>query len=87
MSLIFWGTIILFAVTLIFYGVFFSLIYYWHQKKITYVVVPLIFTFEFFLVAFLVIGLGLILLNYFPDIIGLFVSGGDFIFNFNQLYR
>ena len=69
MSYLFWGIIILFAVTLIYYAVFFGLIYYWHVKRASYVVVPLIFTFEFFLTAFLVIMLVLIVLNYFPVVL------------------
>ncbi|MSU60564.1 MAG: hypothetical protein EXS52_01455 [Candidatus Staskawiczbacteria bacterium] len=69
MLYLFLGTIILFSVTLIFYIVFFSLIYYWHVKRISYVVVPLIFTFEFFLVAFFVVALGLIVANYFPVVL------------------
>lgn len=68
MDYLFWGTIILFAATLIYYIVFFSLIYYWHLKKATVLVVPLIFTFEFFLIAFLVIAAGVIALNYFPAV-------------------
>lgn len=74
MLYLFWGTIILFLATLIFYIVFFSLIYYWHLKKITYVVVPLIFTFEFFLTAFLVVALVLIVLNYAPVIWEIFTT-------------
>lgn len=66
MQYLLWGVLILFGATLIYYIVFFSLIYYWHLKRITYVIVPLIFTFEFFLLAFLVVGLGLIVANYFP---------------------
>lgn len=68
MLYLFWGVVILFGSTLIFYIVFFSLIYYWHLKKRTVVIVPLIFTFEFFLIAFLVVMLGLIVLNYFPTV-------------------
>ena len=69
MEYLFWGIIILFSATLIFYMVFVSLIYYWHVKKTTVVVVPLIFTFEFFIRAFLVVALVVLLLNYLPSII------------------
>ena len=65
MSVIAWGTIILFACTLIFYIVFFSLIYYWHERKVSVVVVPLIFTFEFFIVGFLAFAAIVIALSYF----------------------
>jgi hypothetical protein len=68
MSYLFWAIIILFAATLIFYIVMFSLIYYWHLKKITLLVVPLLFTFEFFIVAFLAISIILLIFNYLPDI-------------------
>ena len=74
MSYLFWGTIILLSATLIFYLVFFGLIYYWHLRKETLIVVPLIFTFEFFLTAFLVVSLGVILLNYFPSAWSFIVS-------------
>ena len=68
MLYIFWGIVTLFAATLIFYIVFLSLIYYWHLKSVTYVVVPLIFTFEFFLAAFLVITLVVLAIHYVPVI-------------------
>ena len=74
MLYLFWGAVILFSATFIFYVVFFSLIYYWHLKRTTLIVVPLIFTFEFFIIAFLVISLVLIVLNYFPIIAGLFIK-------------
>jgi len=71
MSYIFWGTIILLIATLIYYIVFLSLVYYWHEKKITYVIVPLLYTFEFFIVAFLIVALICIVLQYLPEMIQL----------------
>lgn len=61
--------IILFALTAIYYIVFFSLIYYWHLKKTSFVVVPMIFTFEFFLIGFLIVAIAAIAVNYMPYLI------------------
>ena len=58
--------IILFIATAIFYIVFFSFIYYWHLKKISYVVVPAIFTFQFFAIGFLVVVILALAINYVP---------------------
>jgi hypothetical protein len=58
--------IILFIATAIFYIVFFSFIYYWHLKKISYVVVPAIFTFQFFVVGFLIVVILALAINYLP---------------------
>ena len=58
--------VILFIATAIFYVVFFSLIYYWHLKKTSYVVVPFIFTFEFFIIGFLIVAIITIVVKYFP---------------------
>ena len=63
------GIITLFAVTAIFYIVLFSFIYYWHLKKITYAVVPMVFTFEFFIKCFLIVAAVSIVLNYLPYLI------------------
>ncbi len=65
----FWGSIILFVSTLIFYVVFLSLMYYWHEKQITFVVAPLLFAFDFFLIAFLIMAIIVIFLQYLPDIL------------------
>ena len=70
----FWGLIILLAVNLIYYIVFFSLIFYWHDRKTSFVVVPIIFTFEFFLVTFLVFVAVELILNYFTEISTLFLT-------------
>ena len=72
MSYFFIGINILFVATLIFYVVFFSLVYYWHDKKTTFVIVPLIFTFEFFLIGFLIVSIVSILLEYLPQSINTF---------------
>ncbi|MBI1866165.1 MAG: hypothetical protein HY005_01080 [Candidatus Staskawiczbacteria bacterium] len=68
MSYFFIGINILFIATLIFYIVFFSLVYYWHEKKTTFVAVPLLYTFEFFLAGFLIVSIISILLEYAPKI-------------------
>jgi len=72
MSYFFIGVNILFFATLLFYIVFFSLVYYWHVKKTSFVVVPIIFTFEFFLIGFLILSIVLILIEYVPKILILF---------------
>jgi len=63
------GLIVLFVMTAIFYIVFFSFIYYWSLKKITFVVVPFIFTFEFLIIGFLIISVVSIILNYLPELV------------------
>lgn len=63
------GLIVLFVMTAIFYIVFFSFIYYWHFKKVTYIVVPVIFTFEFFAVGFLIVSIVSIILKFLPELI------------------
>lgn len=52
----FWMLIILFGATVVFYAAFASFIYYWHEKKTTVAVVPMIFTFEFLLVGLAVVS-------------------------------
>jgi len=74
LTLFFWAMMILLVATLIFYAVFFGLIYYWHVTKITILIVPLIFTFEFFLIGFLVVSLAVIILNYAPMITEMFIK-------------
>lgn len=63
------GVAVLFVLTAIFYIVFFSFIFYWHLKKITFVVVPVIFVFEFFIAGFFIISIVAIILNYLPVIV------------------
>lgn len=69
MHYLFEGTVILFSATFIFYLVFFGLVYYWHEKKATYIVVPLIYTFNFFLAGFLAMSIALIVIEYLPIIL------------------
>jgi uncharacterized membrane protein YhdT len=57
--------IALLIASLIFYIVWLSLFYYWHEKRETYIVVPMLFTFEFFVTGFLFISLLSIMVNYF----------------------
>jgi len=63
------GLITLFAATAIFYIVLFSFIFYWHLVKVSYVVVPLVFAFEFFVMGFFVVCIVSIIINYLPDLI------------------
>ena len=63
--------IVLFIATAIFYIIFFSFIYYWHLKKTSFVVVPAIFTFEFFLTGFLIVAIVSLVLNYAPYLLKL----------------
>lgn len=60
------GLITLFISTIVFYIVLFSFIFYWHLKKITFVVVPIIFTFEFFATGFLIVAIVSIVFQYLP---------------------
>lgn len=63
------GLVVLFVMTAIFYIVIFSFFYYWHLKKISFVVVPVIFAFEFLILGFLVVSIVSIILQYLPDLI------------------
>jgi len=63
------GLITLAVMTAIFYIVFFSFFFYWHLKRITYIVVPVIFTFEFFVIGLFVVSLVSIILNFLPGLI------------------
>jgi len=63
------GLLVLFAMTAVFYIVFFSFIYYWSFKKLTFVVVPIIFTFEYFTIGLLVVAIVSLILNYLPQIL------------------
>ena len=61
--------ITLFVMTAIFYIVIFSFIYYWHLKKITFIVLPLVFAFEFFVMGFFTISIVTIIIKYLPELI------------------
>ena len=63
------GLIVLVISTVVFYIVLFSFIYYWHLVKITFVVVPAIFTFEFFLKGLVAVSIVSIIIQYVPDLI------------------
>lgn len=67
----FWGTLILFGLTILFYIVCVSLIYYWHEKRATYVVLPLLYTFEFFVIGFFILSLICLIVQYFPEIVAI----------------
>lgn len=62
---------ILLALTAVFYIIFFSFIYYWHHKATSFVVVPFIFAFEFFLTGFLIISVLSLILQYLPELVKL----------------
>ena len=76
LSYFFWGMVILLVATAIFYIVFLSFIYYWRETRVNVVVVPLLFTFEFFITGFLLVSVIGILLQYLPDIIDLITAVG-----------
>jgi hypothetical protein len=63
------GLIVLAVMTAIFYIVIFSFIFYWHLRKISFVVVPVIFTFEFFVMGFFTVAIVSIIINYLPALI------------------
>jgi hypothetical protein len=63
------GLIVLAFVAVIFYIVLFSFIFYWHLIKISFVVVPMIFTFEFLVQGFFVVCITSLVINYLPELI------------------
>lgn len=63
---------ILFLLTLIFYAIFFVLTYYWHEWRFTYIAVPIIYAFEFFVIGFFVIIAASLLIEYLPQLFKLF---------------
>lgn len=63
------GLVVLFASSAVFYIVIFSFIFYWHLKKVSFVVLPLVFAFEFFVMGFFVISLVSLILKYLPVLI------------------
>lgn len=73
MSYFFIGLYILFGLTALFYLVFFGLVYYWHEKKATYVVVPIIFTFEFFIIGFLIVSIVSLAIQYLPGFFSTYI--------------
>jgi len=71
MSYFYIGTIILFISTAVYYMVFLGLIFYWHLKNVSYIIVPLFFTFKFFFTGFLVVSAVSLILENLPKIINL----------------
>lgn len=63
------GLSVLFVMSAIFYIVFFSFIFYWHLRKRSFVFVPFVFTFEFFVIGFFVVALVSIILDFLPEFI------------------
>ena len=63
------GLITLFLSAIVFYIILFSFIYYWHLKKVSFVVIPMLFAFEFLLTGFLIVAIVSIIFNYLPDLI------------------
>lgn len=66
------GLLTLAATTIVFYIVLFSFIFYWHLVKVSFLVVPMIFTFEFFASGFLVVVILSIIINYLPNLVRTF---------------
>ncbi len=54
--------------TVIYYAVFFGFVFYWHEKTLTYIVVPVIYAFEFFIIGFFVVLAASLLLEYLPQL-------------------
>jgi hypothetical protein len=63
------GLFVLFAVTAIFFIVLFSFIYYWHLKKVTFFVVPAVFTFEFFIMGLFLVVITALIIQFLPELI------------------
>jgi len=66
------GVVTLLFFTLVFYGVFFGFVFYWHLKKITFVIVPILFTFEFFWRGVVIVVLVSVAFKYLPPLINYF---------------
>ena len=65
------GLIVLFIMSVIFYIVSFSFIFYWHLVKISVVVVPALWTFEFFSVGFFIVVIVSLVINFLPIMVRL----------------
>jgi len=63
------GLIVLSVSAVIFYIVLFSFIFYWHLVKVSFIVVPAIFAFEFFVMGFLAVSIVSIIINYLPILV------------------
>ena len=66
------GTKILFLLTIIFYIVFFCLTFYWAETKSTFLIVPLLYTFKFFLIGFAVVVVISLFIESLPIILSYF---------------
>jgi len=64
------GLVVLFVASAVFYIAIFSFMFYWHLRKLTFVVVPIIFTFEFFATGFFIVCIVSIIFNYVPYLLG-----------------
>lgn len=71
MDVFYVGILTLLAVTAIFYIVFFGFIYYWHLTKKSFIVVPVIFTFEFFIKGFIAVVVVSLIFYYLPYVANL----------------
>lgn len=69
MSYFYIGIIILSVFTIAYYSVFLGLFIYWHEKRTSYVVPPVIFAFRFFLAGFLIVSAISLLLENLPQLI------------------
>jgi hypothetical protein len=74
MDAFFVGLVVLFSMSAVFYVVLFSFIFYWHLRRISFVVVPMVFTFDFFLIGFLIISIIYLVIKYLPDLIKILQS-------------
>ena len=72
MDIFFIGIATLFFTATIFYIVFFGFIYYWHLRKTSFVVVPIIFAFKFFVTGFIIVAVVSIIFYFVPYFINLF---------------
>jgi hypothetical protein len=71
MDVFFTGFITLLIFSAICYVVLFSFIYYWHLNWKSYIIVPVIFTFEIFLKGFIALAIISIIFYYAPYLINI----------------
>jgi hypothetical protein len=71
MEVFFVGLLVLLVVTAVFYIVFFGFIYYWHLVKTSFVVVPMLFTFEVFFKGFVALVVITLIFKYLPYLVTL----------------
>ncbi len=62
------GIKVLFVVTVIFYLIFFGFVLFWSKTKVTPIIVPLIYTFKFFLGGVMVVAIISFFLEIIPNI-------------------